>query len=499
MLRIAALAFAALAVATPAQASWNAGGGSGHSYSKARSLGAIAAPTVGATGRSVSVSWSAPSDGAPPAGYVVKRYDGSNQSQAVGGNCAGTVTGTSCTETVVAPGTWTYKVAAVRGANWRGAESAGSSVTVSAPSLTLTPATVNSFPTALSGAVDGFIAGQAVTFRLDNPTSGTVLSGSTSPATIPANGHATASVTIPAGTSNGAHTVYAVDAAGDQAQVPITVNAPKVGNSVIAKSAGGRAGKIKQGGTYYVYANVTGSGNPPAGLAALTADVSAITTGQTAVALTNGSYTAGGQSYNYRSAQLTANVSLSAGSKAYTVKLTDAGGTATTSSFSVTVDNTKPTAVDVQTTNVTAGTAGKAELGDTLILTYSEGIEPNSILSGWSGSATNVVVRINDGLSDTVQVWNAANSAVLPLGTVTLNALDYVSTNRTFGATGTPSTMAMSGTTVTVTLGTASGATLTALLPSTMSWTPSATATDEAGNTAATTAASESGGSDKEF
>ena len=281
--------------------------------------------------------------------------------------------------------------------------------------------------------------------------------------------------------------------------MPITVNAPRVSTSVIAKSNGGRDGKIKQGGTYHVYANVTGSGNPPAGLASLTADVSAITTGQTAVALTNGSYTVGGQSYNYRSAQLTANASLSAGSKAYTVKLTDAGGTVTTSSFSVTVDNTKPTAVDVQTTNVSGGTAGKPELGDTVTLTYSEGIEPISILSGWSGAATNVVVRVNNGVSDTVQIWNAANSAVLPLGTVTLNALDYVGTNRTFGLTGTPSTMSMSGTTVTVTLGTASGATLTALLPTTMSWAPSATATDEAGNTAATTAASGAGSSDKDF
>ena len=498
MFRIAVLACAALVVATPAEASWNGGGNGGQAHSKARSLGAMAAPTVSATGRSVSVSWSAPSDGAPPTGYIVKRYDGSNQSQTVGSACAGTVNGTSCIESAVPAGTWIYKVAPAR-ATWRGAESPGSSVTVAPPSLTLTPATVTSFPSVLSGQLDGFVPGQTIAYRLDNPSSGTILSGSTTPSTIPANGHAGVSVTIPAGTANGAHTVYAVGSGSDQAQMPITVNAPRVSTSVIAKSNGGRDGKIKQGGTYHVYANVTGSGNPPAGLASLTADVSAITTGQTAVALTNGSYTVGGQSYNYRSAQLTANASLSAGSKAYTVKLTDAGGTVTTSSFSVTVDNTKPTAVDVQTTNVSGGTAGKPELGDTVTLTYSEGIEPISILSGWSGAATNVVVRVNNGVSDTVQIWNAANSAVLPLGTVTLNALDYVGTNRTFGLTGTPSTMSMSGTTVTVTLGTASGATLTALLPTTMSWAPSATATDEAGNTAATTAASESGSSDKDF
>ena len=155
---------------------------------------------------------------------------------------------------------------------------------------------MTSFPSALSGQLDGFVAGQTIAYRLDNPSSGTILSGSTTPSTIPANGHASVSVTIPAGTANGAHTVYAVGSGSDQAQMPITVNAPRVSTSVIAKSTGGRDGKIKQGGTYHVYANVTGSGNPPAGLASLTADVSAITTGQTAVALTNGSYTVGGQS-----------------------------------------------------------------------------------------------------------------------------------------------------------------------------------------------------------
>ena len=498
-LRIATLAIATFAVATPAQASWNAGGGSGQSYSKARSLDAVTMPTVNVTGRTVDVSWSAPS-GVPPDGYIVKRYDGSNQSQAVGTSCSGTVSGTSCAEAAVPPGTWIYKVAAARGANWSGAESPGSSVTVDSPSLTLTPTTVTSFPTALSGQVDDFIAGQTITFRLDDPNTGTVLSGSTSPSTIPANGHASVSVTIPAGTANGAHTVYAVGSGGDQAQVPITVHAPQLSASTIAKSAGGRAGKIKQGGTYRVYANVSGSGDPPAGLASLTAGVSAITTGQTNVALAHGSFTAGGQSYNYRSAQLTANASLSAGSKAYTVKLTDTGGTVTTSNFSVTVDNTKPTAADVQATNDSGGTIGRAELGDVLTLTYSEEVEPISILAGWDGSATEVIVRFrNGGGGDTVQVWSATNAAQLPLGTVNLGRTDYVSGNHTFGLTGTPSTLVLSGATATVTLGTASGATTTAAAASAMVWTPSATATDDAGNTAATTTATETGASDKNF
>ena len=87
------------------------------------------------------------------------------------------------------------------------------------------------------------------------------------------------------------------------------------------------------------------------------------------------------------------------------MKLTDAGGTVTTSSFSVTVDNTKPTAVDVQTTNVSGGTAGKPELGDTVTLTYSErnraDLDPVRLERR---RRRNVVVRVNDGISDTVQI-----------------------------------------------------------------------------------------------
>lgn len=496
--RIAALVVAMLVVATPAQAAWDGAGGGG-SYSKARSLGTVATPTVSVIGRSVDLSWSAPG-GVPPDGYVVKRYDDSDQSQPVGASCSGTVSGTSCTEAAVPPGTWTYRVAATRGSSWRGGESAGAVATVEPPALTLAPATVTSFPTVLNGGVEGFSAGETVTFRLDDPDTGTVLSGSTTPATIPGDGQASASVTIPAGTSNGAHSVYAVGSGGTQASAPITVARPTVSASVIAKSSGGRAGRIRPGGTYRIYARATGNGDPPAGLASLTADASAITTGQTNVALSHGSFTAGGQSYNYRSAQLTAGGSLSEGPTPYTVKLTDAGGTVSSSGFSVFVDDTRPTAADVQTTNVAGGTVGRAEPGDTVILTYSEAVEPISILSGWDGSTTDVVVHLrNAGGRDRVEIWDATNSLNLPFGTIRLGDNDYTNATRTFGETGVASTMTLSGATVTVTLGTASGSTTTTASASDMDWRPSATATDEADNPATTTRITESGVADKDF
>ena len=278
--------------------------------------------------------------------------------------------------------------------------------------------------------------------------------------------------------------------------------APSVTSSVIAKTTGYSTGYIKQGGTYYVYANVSDNGNPPAGVSSVTANVSTITTGQTAATLSSGSFSAGAVSYNYRSASLTANSSLTAGSYSYSITAADTGGrSATQTGFTVTVDNTAPSASDIQTANG-GSIAGRPQQSDTVTYTFSEPIEPDTILSGWTGASTNVVVRVNNGFliaDDTMTIFNAANTSQLPLGSVDLGRGDYVGTDRTFGATGATSTMVMSGSTITITLGTQSGAGTTAGGNGTMSWTPSATATDAAGNACTTSARSETGGADKEF
>jgi len=166
----------------------------------------------------------------------------------------------------------------------------------------------------------------------------------------------------------------------------------------------------------------------------------------------------------------------------------------------VTVDNTVPAGTDVQATNG-GSIAGQPELNDRVTYTFGEPIDPNSILAGWTGAATNVVARVNNNtpLNDQIQIFNAANAAQLPLGNVNLGRTDYVTANRTFGATGTASSMSMSGNSITVVLGTASGAGTTALLAGTMVWTPSATATDRAGNATSTANVNETGTADKEF
>jgi hypothetical protein len=157
------------------------------------------------------------------------------------------------------------------------------------------------------------------------------------------------------------------------------------------------------------------------------------------------------------------------------------------------MDNTVPTATNIQTTN--AGTVGKAETGDTITYTFSEAMDPNSILALWTGASTLVTLHLNQAVTDTVTILNSANPAQLPIGSVSLGGTGFVTANRTF----TNSTMLMSGSTITITLGTASGATTTQGANSNMVWTPAAAATDLAGNACALTAANEGGAADIDF
>lgn len=291
---------------------------------------------------------------------------------------------------------------------------------------------------------------------------------------------------------------------------------PQVTAVAVGKSAGGATGFVKAGGGYFVYANVAAdTGNPASGIAGVSANLVNLTAGATAVPLVAGTYSAGGAGFNYRSAEGIAGGALGEGARALSVTATDNALNAGSAPGSVVVDNTPASGTDVQATN--GGTNnGLAEQGDTLTLTFGEPIEPGTVLAGWSGAATNVVVRINDngllGLplgNDSAQVYNAANQALLPLGTVDLGRSDYLSGllggNVRFGATGTPSTMTMGGNAVTIVLGTYNSTIVvdpgrtTAAGSGTMTWTPAATPTDRAGNATSTAAVAEGGAADRDF
>jgi hypothetical protein len=278
--------------------------------------------------------------------------------------------------------------------------------------------------------------------------------------------------------------------------------APTVSATVVAKTGQWFAGFTRQGGGYYVYANATDGGAFVSGIATIQADVSVLTAGATAVALVAGSYSVEGVSYGFRSAALTERNPLASGAKTYTLTSTDnAGNVRVQSGFSTTVDNTVPTAADIQTTNGGA-TVGLIEAGDTIVYTFSEIIDPESILPGWTGATTDVVVRFTDNAgADTFAVWNAANTSQLALGSVNTKA-NVVTGAATAGASGTPSQMVLdtATSTVTVTLGTVAGGPLnTDLGNNKMMWTSSAGAFDRAGNAMTTTTINETGGNDSDF
>jgi hypothetical protein len=306
-------------------------------------------------------------------------------------------------------------------------------------------------------------------------------------------------VTMTIGHSFGSFTTT-VSNSGDTFATATDYRAPTQNRSVIGKTAGGTPGFIKQGGTYFVYADLTDTGNPASGIASATSNNSALTALATSTTLTSGSFSAGGLSYSQRSASQTATTVLAAGTYNYTVTSADVAGNSGTQTYSVTVDNTVPTGSAIATANG-GSIAGRPEQNDTITYTFSEPIDPNSIIAGWTGSATSVVVRVNNGgvSNDTALIFNSTNLTQLPLGSVNLGRTDYTTANITFGATGTASSMSMSGNSITVVLGTQSAAGTTAASTGTMVWTPSATATDRAGNAESTTTVTESGTADREF
>ena len=175
---------------------------------------------------------------------------------------------------------------------------------------------------------------------------------------------------------------------------------------------------------------------------------------------------------------------------------TDAAGNVGTSATLVNrvVDNTAPAGLDIQTANVPGGTAAKPETGDVLTYTFSEPLLAASVLAGWSGAATPVVVRFADGNPDIVRVYDAANAVQLALGSVDV-AKKYVDATMAF----TGSTMLLSGSAISITLGTPTGPTMTATGTSRMAWTTSTAATDRAGNPVVAATVTESGGSDLDF
>jgi hypothetical protein len=150
-------------------------------------------------------------------------------------------------------------------------------------------------------------------------------------------------------------------------------------------------------------------------------------------------------------------------------------------SFATASDWVAPTATSIAAANKggIGTTAGKLGSGDTITFTFSESIDPASILSGWSGASTAVRVRFADASSnDTFTVQDSAGGSTVKLGTVTTGG-NYVTANANV-----TSTMARSadGKSVVVTLGTPTSVSTLAVGARNMSWALVAGPKDVAGN-----------------
>ncbi len=184
--------------------------GSGTGAAAAAAVKAGAAPTATDAGAGqVVVAWgsSSLSNGIPVDGYVVTRYAVSTGLAAtIGAGCAGTIALRTCTESTTPVGNWQYTVTPVLAARWRGLESQKSgSVDTTPGTMTLQTSlfggTVAPLPATVSGSVSGFSLGEVLRYTLD----GVTIPGSA--AVVGVGGTASFTLTIPAGTGDGPHTV----------------------------------------------------------------------------------------------------------------------------------------------------------------------------------------------------------------------------------------------------------------------------------------------------
>jgi hypothetical protein len=159
------------------------------------------------------------------------------------------------------------------------------------------------------------------------------------------------------------------------------------------------------------------------------------------------------------------------------------GGTATSATVTVAVDNQPFRALDVQAVN-TAG-AGKLATGDQLVLTYSELVSTASIKPGWNGSSTTIAPNL--GSVTFAQNYLSASSSV------TFSGSTMVASTQTVGG--------RQVTVVTVTLGTPSAPSSlsTANTNGAMVWTPSAQVRTPDGQACSTTPVTETGTADRDF
>ena len=217
----------------------------------ATALGAGSTPAVAVSGRDLVVSWSASAlPGSAPAAssnaYTLQRFDSSAPTVAIApqNGCAGTLTALTCREAGLSAGSWTYRVTPQRSA-WLGAASGSSTAaTVASAALALSPSTLTAAGGATTGTVTSYLDNETVSYCLDLAAAACTSSTRIGFATVPATGGSVAAtLTVPAGTSVGAHTISAYGSLGTASSQALTVVAAAASRLAYAtQPVGGGAG-----------------------------------------------------------------------------------------------------------------------------------------------------------------------------------------------------------------------------------------------------------------
>ncbi|MGO4589468.1 hypothetical protein [Paenarthrobacter sp. 2TAF44] len=182
----------------------------------------------------------------------------------------------------------------------------------------------------------------------------------------------------------------------------------------------------------------------------------------------------------------------------YSARATDAAGnTGPAGTGSSIKDVSSPTVTGVRLNNVSGGTPGKMEKGDSVTITFSEPVNPTTICSIWANNTTNVqtqagnnadnvIVNVAPGVTTSTLTVTGAGCPTLRVGSVALGG-NYTDSALTFsGNGGNASSLSWNPTarTLTITLGggTAGSNTVSTSPTPIPSYTPASGITDIASN-----------------
>jgi hypothetical protein len=234
-----------------------------------------------------------------------------------------------------------------------------------------------------------------------------------------------------------AFTISAADSLGNAStqggfSVQVDNTGPSVSTVIAATVGTSPSGFVKQNSGYRVYANVTdlpsGAGNSSGvDASTITANVSTVTTGATAVALTSCGSCGPGNAFAFQSAAQTANTTLSEGNKLYSVTASDNLGTSGSSSgANVQVDNTAPTVSAAVAADVNGNVGGFIHQGGTYVV-YANVADLPSGTGNFSGVNT-VTADLSNVTTGAASVTLATCSTSCTIGGVTYG---FKSTNQT--------------------------------------------------------------------